>query len=254
MKNTILKYIHIFLDNRVNLTNFLYQKILARRKKTTLLHCLWDSHLRYFKKSSYCHLWENTCFKFCEVPGATASGLNNPNSKTKAYKIFSDYVEQVSLDDNILLCLWEVDCGFVIWWRAQKYNEKIENMLNVTIETYIHFIKEIKARWFTKIIVCSAILPSIQDDANMWEIINARKSINSNLIERTIITQRFNLAMKMHCSYVNIDFLDLEEDTLDKKSGTINKYYLNKNPCDHHLDKTKMAKIIIAKLKKIWFY
>jgi hypothetical protein len=117
---------------------------LLEISQAPLLHCIGDSHVAVFRKVEKNHFWWHTRFKFCIVPGATATGLPNPNSTTQAYRIFREYLKSISVKDSILFCLGEVDCGFVIWWRAQKYNESVGSQTELAIQRYVNFIKEVQ--------------------------------------------------------------------------------------------------------------
>ena len=79
-----------------------------------------DSHSMVFR---YCNNKQNK-FKFhvCEVGGATALGLVNPNSKTNALPIFSNKIRNSNskMFKKVFLMLGEVDCGFVIWVCSKK--------------------------------------------------------------------------------------------------------------------------------------
>ncbi|MGZ4996491.1 MAG: hypothetical protein ACXV8J_01485 [Methylobacter sp.] len=45
------------------------------------------------------------------------------------------------------LMLGEVDTGFVIWYRAQKYQESAATMMNQAIASYSGFLVELKMRF-----------------------------------------------------------------------------------------------------------
>lgn len=119
---------------------------------------LGDSHANVFECLEFSRFWISNSFKVVSVGGATASGLENPNSKTDAYNIFRKAIN----DENpkyVLTMLGEVDTGFVIWYRAQKKEISVIDSLNHTIKTYTNFLSGIKA----KRIVFSAPLPTIRD-------------------------------------------------------------------------------------------
>ena len=97
------------------------------------------------------------------VHGATASGLSNPNSKTKAIVNFKYYIKkEVKKNDYVLFQLGEVDCGFTIWFRSIKHNISIEEQTDLAINNYTSLINETKNFTKNKIIICSAVLPTIK--------------------------------------------------------------------------------------------
>jgi hypothetical protein len=57
--------------------------------------------------------------------------------------------------------LREVNTDFVIWYRAQKNECTIQDMLDSAVANYQNFLDEIADK--TKVISISVLLPSIQD-------------------------------------------------------------------------------------------
>lgn len=98
---------------------------------------------------------------FCIVPGATAVGLRNPNSITDALNIFRCVVEKSSKSSYVLIHLGEVDCGFVIWWRAKRYGESIQKQVKESLIVYQDFIRELSSIGYEKICIAGASLPTI---------------------------------------------------------------------------------------------
>src|SRR5687767_9103177 len=90
---------------------------------------LGDSHASVFKHWRFRFHLPRSRFQLCIVGGATVSGLDNPNSKTQAAAHF----ENALLSSNptrIITLLGEVDTGFVIWYRAKKYRQPVESLLD----------------------------------------------------------------------------------------------------------------------------
>src|SRR4051794_28247820 len=90
---------------------------------------LGDSHAVVFRSKYIKAFLPSYKFHVYSVPGATVSGLDNPNSKTNASNIFNEAIQNNSQINNVIFLLGEVDTGFVIWYRAQKYASKVEDML-----------------------------------------------------------------------------------------------------------------------------
>ena len=131
------------------------------------------------------------------VHGATATGLANPNSKTQALGIFENYLKkEVNKDDYVFFQLGEVDCGFAIWYRAEKHGLSIQKQTQLAIDNYTSLILKASAINGKKIIICSAVLPTIQENNNFGEVANLRKEVKANIKERTQLTLEFNKMLK----------------------------------------------------------
>ncbi len=91
-------------------------------------------------------------------------GLANPHSQTQAMPIFMEYLHRLNSLDHVVFCLGEVDCGFVIWYRAEKYGTSIMEQFELSLENYFNlidaYLKELLA---ANVIVCSTPLPTIPD-------------------------------------------------------------------------------------------
>lgn len=94
------------------------------RSRFARWHIVGDSHLRGIRRAAERGLIKRGCV-FTQVPGATAVGLRNPNSTTNALETFR---AALLPRRNVIpvIHLGEVDCGFVIWYRAEKYGESLE--------------------------------------------------------------------------------------------------------------------------------
>lgn len=214
--------------------------------------CAGDSHTAVFHYIN-CSVWfSGYYFKTLVVHGATASGIQNPNSKTNAKIRFDDFlVAHKNKNNTVLFQLGEVDCGFVIWYRSDKYGICLDDQLKDTLKKYQDYIISQLVN-FRKIIVMSAVLPTIQDGQDFGYVANLRKEIKANLQERTNLTMNFNKKMKEFCENNNISFLDIENDCFDKNTNTVKKQLLNDNVLDHHLSNKKLTPIIIKRLNKLF--
>ncbi len=227
---------------------FYYNYILLFRRKR--IHILSDSHGEVFKYVSFSSLGNDVFPKYCIVPGATASGLVNPNSKTQAFPLFMNHLESfVFKKDYIILLLGEVDCGFAIWIRAEKHGISVTSQLKTTLGNYFNFIKNLKGE-SKRIIVCSAIPPTIKDGVSLGEVANLRKIVKASQKDRTDLTRKFNQELKKFCAENNFMFLDLDEILIDQKTGTVKEYFMNVDPKDHHLDHQKLAEVINTFFRK----
>jgi hypothetical protein len=213
-----------------------------------------DSHTGVFR---YCNKKQSKYnFNVCEVGGATALGLVNPNSKTNALPISADKIKKFNLYDKIILMLGEVDCGFVIWVRSKRYNISVDQQVHQSVINLFKFIDNevIKKNNYTKsqIIVCGSVLPTIKDNANKKLLGGARSEVNENQYIRTQKTLEYNNLLKENCCKRGFNYIDITNDILDRKNGIVSNLYLNKNPYDHHLDNEKTYKLWLNELNKLF--
>lgn len=208
---------------------------------------LGDSHSPVFNHPQFKETFPNLSFKVITVIGATASGLDNPNSTTQAYPIFREAMKN-SIAKRVIVMLGEVDTGFVIWYRAQKYNEYVATMMDKAISCYSHFLLELKTQF--EVICISTPLPTIQDNNDWGEIANARREVKATQVERTTLTLEFNRTMQQFCKQHGICYLMLDNESLGK-NGIVKTALLNSNPQDHHYDAQIYAALLVKKLATV---
>ena len=207
-----------------------------------------DSHARVFNNPNFKIYFPLIKFDVCSIGGATISGLENPNSKTNANKKFRNKINQVK-KSTIIFLLGEVDTGFVIFYRAEKYQESIENMLEQTLLKYQELLKY-SLSVGNDLILISTPLPVIADGNNWGEVAKLRKSVKTPLKERMNLTKDFNKKMSVFCQINSIKYVDLD-NSLSTENGEIKSIFLNKNILDHHYDDQEYSKLICRKLKNI---
>jgi hypothetical protein len=213
---------------------------------------LGDSHSNIF---NYCNIKQkNIIFDVVLVPGATAQGSDNPNSKTDALNIFENKLNNIEVKDYkyIIINLGEVDCGFLIWYRKNKLNISIEEQLKLTTDNLFNFVKsKVLSRFNTsQIIINGSILPTIKDSTDKNFLSGARSEINVSQLDRTILTFRYNDILKEKCAEEGYIYMDINNYILDKKTKIINVIYLNENKYDHHLNNQKTYKLWLNELDK----
>ena len=218
----------------------------AARSLLPPLVFLGDSHVDYLSQATVQGLFGNRLYGLCHVAGATAVGLRNPNqhrSTTNALGLFSDYLDKWTNQSIVILQLGEVDCGFVIWYRAAKYQDGIDKQLEESIAAYFGFIDQIRARGYSKIIVTGATYPTIKDGENWGDVANARKEITATMAERTALTARYNARLREEAASRGLPFADIAEDVLDPATGLMKAELYGRNLLDHHMDIPRAAQI-----------
>lgn len=207
------------------------------------LFALGDSHLEALQLASELRLLYSDKDEFCIVPGATAVGLRNPNSLTDALNIYRNALAKQERDAHVLLHLGEVDCGFVIWWRAMKYGETVNRQLKESLLAYTNFVLDVRGLGFEKICVTGASLPTIRDGVDFGEVANKRAEISVDLKSRTKLTLEYNAALKTFASRSSFHYFDISAAVLDRSQGVVSDYFRNCSAADHHLDKSKVVGI-----------
>ena len=224
-------------------------KRIRRKLFQQQVYVFGDSHTEVFEHMNKKNPFYKFRFQVTKVGGATAQGMRNPNSKTNALQIFLEKTNQIkSKKSPIFLLLGEVDTGFVIWYRAQKYNESVESQLLGSIEAYFEFIEQLRAKGFNNITVFSAGLPTIEDGQTWGEIANARREITATKKERTELTLRYNNMLKEECRKRGVQYIGYDNDLMDPKTGMVLDRYKNTDPNNHHLDVDLYADLIFSKL------
>ena len=187
------------------------------------------------------------------VSGATAQGAVNPKSKTKALSTFKKRLNKINPNDYdyIAIMLGEVDCGFVIWYRSEKYSISVDDQLKLTTKNLFEFIdKEVVTRFEpSKIILFGSVLPTIKDNQKYGEIASIRSSVKATQHERTNLTLRYNKILKETSDKHNYTYIDITHETINKNTELIDDNYLNDDKNDHHLSFKKIWKFWINKLK-----
>ncbi len=205
---------------------------------------LGDSHASVFLHESFKKHFPHYDIKVVSIGGATASGMDNPNSQTQAYPLFVQAL-RTSRAKKVIVLLGEIDTGFVIWYRAIKYQASVESMLQRTVTVYSRFLSELARA--VPVLCISAPLPTIQDGKEWGEVANARKEVRTSQRERTELTLRFNRQMQQHCQQQGIEYLMLDEECLGE-DGCISPRYLNPDPLNHHYAMDAYADLLIKHL------
>lgn len=218
-----------------------------------VIYCLGDSHVRMFDYLQRRRLLTNTTLRAVPVSGATALGMVNPNSKTNALKIFRRYIRFIPPRSSVLLMLGEVDCGFVIWYRAAKHRLPVDDQLAQSLANYEQFALALRDRGHENIIISSVPLPTIQDDQEWGDVANARREVKATLLERTGLTSRYNEGLRQFARKHGFDFLDFHDEMLDPVSGVVRNELRHQNRRDHHLSSGAMAPILRQKLAEMGF-
>lgn len=234
------------------------------------IHILGDSHTRKLFSDKF-ESWEENKphetlnylqndfhFTTCSVSGATAYGILKKKSKTNSHKWFVDSLNTCGNKDYIGLLIGEIDCNFLIWKKTDIENQVIDNYLDETILRYRKFVENymITKHSSQKIILIGVTLPSIHDpnqhfDANKKLVRNFESSLIPDIKSRTELTLLFNEKIKEIAIDLKCNYLDITNQTLNKKTGTIHEHYTHGLNVDNHLPIMKTYKFWIEEFGKI---
>jgi hypothetical protein len=206
---------------------------------------LGDSHIEVIDR--YVSKKVKALFDVVSIPGATAQGLVNPNSSTDALRVFETRLARARRWQTVLLELGEVDCGFVIWYRAEKMAITIDEQVEVSLSNYLRFIDRQVATGF-EVWVMSAPLPTIGDAQDWGEIANVRRMVTASQVARTALTVRYNNRLRESCLERRVRFIDVSSEQFDPATGVIKREFRHSNRLDHHLDDTAWGNLIIREL------
>jgi len=193
-----------------------------------------DSHVQAFEIAAAFGLFRRPS-RFLIVPGATAVGLRNPESHTQAIAHFREALLPALPDVVPVIQLGEVDCGFVIWWRAQTLGEPVEPQLVASIKAYACFIDTLIDAGYSRLVVTGAVPPTISDGHRHGVVARARHTVTASLRDRTELTMRYNRLLAEEAARRRISYTDISTHVLDAGTGLIADAYRSPNPRDHHL-------------------
>jgi len=208
---------------------------------------LGDSHSVVFRNWRFRLHMPRTRFELALVGGATVSGLDNPNSKTQARAKFDEALEKTEATKVVTL-LGEVDTGFVIWYRAKKYGQSVDEMLRMALDNYEELLASASRK--APVIAISCPLPTIRDGQTWGEVANLRQEVDASQKLRTELTLQFNASVRAFAQTLGCFTIDLDSDCLDD-NGLVASRLLNRNPLDHHYSMPAYASLLAKRLASL---
>lgn len=195
---------------------------LKRSKLSERLIGMGDSHLDNFTFF---------CAATCRIPGATAYGLLNDDSETRAREAFKGFIN--AYPDSIpLLCLGEVDCNSLPWKFGST--ERPELFIQRSVDRLFEFLDEFTMPF----ILPSVTLPPI----DRYKGLGFRHWVTAGMKERTILVQLYNAMLSTFAKERGHHFLDITSKTTGS-DGLVNKSFIIAHN-DVHLDPSKLYPIV----------
>lgn len=209
------------------------------RQATHRVLVLGDSHVRVFEHWWFLWALPQVHFHVRYVPGATTTGLPNPQSITRARSRFGDALSRVP-HDTVLLNLGEVDTGYTIWARAARDGTDPQDLLAQAVQRYTDFIAGLAQRH--RLIVLSAPLPTLPDGfAPDAAGASTRQALPHPLAERTRLTLAFNDAVAAACAALGVPHLDDRSHSLGR-DDTVRARWRHTRRLDHHYVRAPYAR------------
>jgi len=182
------------------------------------------------------------------VAGATAYGLKKENSVS--YKKYENFILKNKKYSIVVLQLGEVDCGFLIWHRAKKYNTLPTEQIVHSLDGYKKLLDFLLLQK-KKIIMAGVILPTIKDHQTVPKGLAPRDMVSATQKERSDLVLAFNEHLKMLAKEYGCLYVDITNETIDSKSGLLMDDYIEPSKVDCHQKCEKTAHIWARKLKEL---
>jgi hypothetical protein len=220
-------------------------RAVARLSRREHVLGIGDSHIAALAQARVPGAW----LRPFGLGGATASGIRNPASQTRARELFEARLALAPRWQHLLVGLGEVDCGFVIWHRAQRHGIGVSRQLGETLDSYAAFLAELRGSGFRSVSVLSATLPTVANyaDAHGNPGLRMRSAIEVPLAERTELTLAYNAALAERCAAIGAAFVDTTPEQLDPAMGLVRSSLALAD--DPHLDPAGYARILSRALR-----
>lgn len=227
---------------------------LSRRGRRRALHCIGDSHARVFERIAQDpDLLPDTRIDVVWVLGATALGLANPNSRTDALPRFRQLVRRIPHDETLVVLLGEVDCGYLLWYRAQTRPTSVDAEFERSLVNYQAFLADLLDQGFQQLVVATVPPPTVDDYTRWTGLDNARSTVTASLPERAELTRRYNDRLREWARGHGVAMLDYEGDVLDPHTKLVRDGYRDPDVENHHLHPAEFARLMARHLANLGF-
>ncbi len=238
---------------RHRLINSPPSRLIARKSSRQLAHVFGDSHAQAFRDVQRLGGLQHTWFDVVSVVGATALGLANPNSRTNALAVFREALARVLPSDPVLFMLGEVDCGYLIWERAQRRGTTPEHELASSLAAYTAFLEPVVRERGGNVWVVVVPPPTVFDYRVWGGLGTNRSSVQASLRERSILTRSYNQQLREWVKAHGCHLIDYEEDVTDPETQLVVEHVRHPDPLNHHLAPSAFVPILVAHLKRAGF-
>ncbi|MCC6680706.1 MAG: SGNH/GDSL hydrolase family protein [Phycisphaeraceae bacterium] len=219
-----------------------------RRRDLPVVNVLGDSHVRYFRHLQQRCPLEKTLVRVFGVTGATASGMTNPASKTRALPAIQYVLARIPRRQFVVFSLGEVDVGFIV-----PLSPAPGEALGKACGHYLHFVDDVVAMGFAGVWLAT-VPPPVIEDWSKWPgpVAHLRKQVTTSLADRCGLAQRFNAMLREGQSAHGYRFLDVEDQFTDH-TGRVRPQMISPRPGDLHLNNDRAAAIYHEALRREGF-
>jgi len=217
------------------------ERLRSRQPKRYDYLCIGDSHIRIFDQPLLRKGW-NRRFRVKYIPGATAYGIGNANSQTRAYVQFKEELERYDYR-RIVVNLGEVDIAYALWRIVLARNGEIEELIQISLERYIRFLLELRS--YAKVYVLSVPIPTVKDGVLCEHSkMMVRDDIGIAYEKKVDAAIKFNEQLASWCtSQKDIEFVDTTPYTMTKDKA-VRTIFMPQDKCDHHYKRWSYALLL----------
>lgn len=218
-----------------------------------LVCCLGDSHARVFDRVTESSLLSRTTLDVTWVLGATALGMANPNSRSNALVDFRKVLAGVPSDVPVVLLLGEIDCGYLLWYRADRAGHPVEEEFEQSLAAYTGFLADLRAEGRTDLVVTTVPPPTVVDYSTWSGLDNARRHVTATLEQRSVLTRDYNARLRAWAAAHDCRVLDVEDELVDPVTGLVRPELVHPDPLNHHLDPQRFAAVVAEGLRRLGY-
>jgi|GEM_PF-6201173 len=213
------------------------------RSQRTTIHCFGDSETTLYEGLGdyFLHL----DFHVARIPGATALGMVNPNSRTNALGIIQERLRFIPLDAFVLFNLGVVDTSLVIWWQRQELGLPISTQFEKSLLNYTSFILQAREQGRRNILVSNLTLEILKDEYRKGVTNNHRKDIQATCYQMHDLARKYNARLRVFCRDNDLIFIDFEEDSWDVQNLEVKAACRPHDPYDFHLAPLGVQQLLV---------
>ena len=211
---------------------------------------LGDSHAGVFEYIFDHDLWPPHLINCDIVGGATAHGLNNDHSVTRAFEKYQDALRRFPDYGTVLIMLGEVDCSFALWHRASQKGESAAMQIPQAlsgVERLLDLLAADKRRHTVALV--GAILPTIKDHQIDQQAFELRRKIKATQRQRSALVLAFNQALGELAVRRGLPYVDITSVTIDPELGVVRDEFLVEAGIDHHQSQKRTAPLWVEALQ-----
>lgn len=231
----------------------LFRRLRCRWRGGERILVLGDSHAGVFEYIFDHDLWPPHLINCDIVGGATAYGLTNDNSVTRAFPKFQQALKRFPDYGTVLIMLGEVDCSFALWHRANQRGESAAAQIPRAVQGVVRLLdwlaQEGKKR---RVVLVGAILPTIKDHQVHLQEFELRRQVKATQRERSDLVLAFNHALQRLAADRGLDYIDITAATLDPALGVVRDEFLVAVGVDHHQSQARTAGLWVTALRQLF--